>query len=79
MADSINVEMTREQFLALIAGAQEEGAAAERQRLLNDTAVANAMAAVRAHTWTAEDVEEIPNQQLHAIVRIVLGSVGGAQ
>jgi hypothetical protein len=46
--------------------------------LTDELVVANAMAAVRAHSWTAEDVEEIPNRQLHAIVRIVLSSVGGA-
>lgn len=45
--------------------------------LTEEPIVANAMAAVRAHSWTAEDVGEIPNRQLHAIVRIVLGSVAG--
>lgn len=45
--------------------------------LTDEAIVANAMAAVRAHSWTSEDIEGISNRSLHAVVRIVLGSVGG--
>ncbi len=47
------------------------------EALTDDAIVANAMAAVRGHSWTSEDVEELSNRRLHTIVRIVLGSVAG--
>ena len=40
--------------------------------LTTDEIVDNAVAAVRAHPWTGEDVEDISDRRLRTVIRIAL-------
>lgn len=40
-----------------------------------DAVIDHAMAAVRNHTWTAPDVEDLSDRELGAVLRVAFGSV----
>ncbi len=45
------------------------------EALTDDRILSHAMAAVRQHTWTAPDVEDLPDRDLREVLRIAFGSL----
>ena len=56
-------------------GFAEGWAKVAAEALTDDRIITHAMAAVRAHTWTGPDVEDLTDRELRAVLRVAFGSI----
>jgi hypothetical protein len=59
----------------IVPGFAEGWAKVAAEALTDDRIINHAIAAVRAHTWTAGDVEDLTDRDLRAVLRVAFGSI----